>query len=151
MNPNLCFNVQIVNNGSSCLSPRISDQSSAIHSSSLHTDNKLLKNIEILIYFIFNMIEWDQSTWLTRRKVDRSIPQSVQTLTIDQPLFWALATLFEPPAFLFNKCILVFHVKNDYCALEKSCKWQSAIGNDQLKIALVHTQSNPKDCHFVTF
>ena len=36
MNPDVCFNPQIVNNGSSCISPRISDQSSSIHSNSLH-------------------------------------------------------------------------------------------------------------------
>ena len=33
------FQVQIVNNGSSCISPWISDQSSTIHSDSLHPDN----------------------------------------------------------------------------------------------------------------
>lgn len=37
--PDVCFNVQIVNNGSSCMSLRISDQSYAIHSELLHTDN----------------------------------------------------------------------------------------------------------------
>ena len=39
MNPDVCFNALIVINGSSCISPRISDQSSAIYSDSLHTDN----------------------------------------------------------------------------------------------------------------
>ena len=32
--PRCCFNARIVNNGSSCIPPRISDQSSAVH-----TDN----------------------------------------------------------------------------------------------------------------
>ena len=36
MNPNVCFNAQIVNNVSSCISPMISDQGSAIQSDSLH-------------------------------------------------------------------------------------------------------------------
>ena len=39
MNPYVCFNALIVINCSSCISPRISDQSSAIYSDSLHTDN----------------------------------------------------------------------------------------------------------------
>ena len=39
MNPNVCFNARIVNNVSSCISPRISDQRFAMHSDSLHTDN----------------------------------------------------------------------------------------------------------------
>ena len=39
MNPGVCFNAQIVNNSSSCISPRISGQSLAIHSLSLHTYN----------------------------------------------------------------------------------------------------------------
>ena len=39
MNPNVCFNARIVNNGCSCISPRISDQRFAMHSDSLHTDN----------------------------------------------------------------------------------------------------------------
>ena len=39
VNPDVCFNALIVINGSSCISPRISDQSSAIYSDSLHTDN----------------------------------------------------------------------------------------------------------------
>ena len=39
MNPDVCFNALIVINGSSCISSRISDQSSAIYSNSLHTDN----------------------------------------------------------------------------------------------------------------
>ena len=39
MNPNVCFNARIVNSGFSCISPRISDESSVIHSDSLHTDN----------------------------------------------------------------------------------------------------------------
>ena len=39
VNPDVCFNAWIVNNSSSCISPRISDQSSAIYSDSLHTDN----------------------------------------------------------------------------------------------------------------
>ena len=49
-------------NSSSCISPRISDQSSALHSNSLHTDNKVklkqLNSMEILIYFIFSMIKF---------------------------------------------------------------------------------------------
>ena len=36
----VCFNAWIVNNVSSCILTRISDQSSAIDSDSLHTDNK---------------------------------------------------------------------------------------------------------------
>ena len=40
MKPDVCFNGRIVNNGSCCIWPRISDQCSAIHSQSLHTDNK---------------------------------------------------------------------------------------------------------------
>ena len=39
MNPNVFFNARIVNNVSSCISPRISDQRFAMHSDSLHTDN----------------------------------------------------------------------------------------------------------------
>ena len=39
MNSNVCFNARIVNNVSSCISPRISDQRFAMHSDSLHTDN----------------------------------------------------------------------------------------------------------------
>ena len=39
MNPDVCFNALIVINGFSCISPRISDQSSAMHSDSLHPDN----------------------------------------------------------------------------------------------------------------
>ena len=38
MNRDVCFNALLVNNSSSCISPRISDQSSAIHSDLLHTD-----------------------------------------------------------------------------------------------------------------
>ena len=86
MNPNVCFNVRIVN-GSSCITPRISDLSSAIQSSSLHTDNKLLNSIEILFFLIFNKIECDQSTCPERHKVDRSTPQSVRALSVDRPLF----------------------------------------------------------------
>ena len=94
MNPNVCFNKQIVNNSSSCISPRISDQSSALHSNSLHTDNKLkqVNSIEIFIYFIFKMIKFDCSTWPAWQKVDWSTPQSVWTLYIDQLLkfFWQI-------------------------------------------------------------
>ena len=94
MNPNVCFNLQIVNNSSGCISPRISDQSSALHSNLLHTDNKLkqLNSMEILIYFIFNTIKFDRSQWLARRKVDWSTPQSVRTLSVDRPLkcFWQI-------------------------------------------------------------
>ena len=39
MNPNVRFNARIVNNGCSCISPRISDQRFAMHSDSPHTDN----------------------------------------------------------------------------------------------------------------
>ena len=86
--PNVCFNVQIVNNSSSCFSPRISDQSSSLHSNLLHTDNKLkqLNSMEILIYFIFNTIKFDRSPWLARRKVDWSTPKSGWTLSVDQLL-----------------------------------------------------------------
>ena len=39
MNPNFCFSARIVNNVSSCILPRISDQRFAMHSDSLHTYN----------------------------------------------------------------------------------------------------------------
>ena len=47
--PDVCFNARIVNNGSSCISLRISDQSSAIHRDSLDTELKQLNSMEILI------------------------------------------------------------------------------------------------------
>ena len=55
-----------------------------MHSHSLH-----LITIETTD-FIFNTIDWDQSTWPARRKVDWSTPQSVRTLSVDRPLFRAL-------------------------------------------------------------
>ena len=52
--------MQIVNNCFSCISPRISDQSSATHSDSLHTctDNTLkqLNSMEILIIIQYNQM-----------------------------------------------------------------------------------------------
>ena len=39
VNSDVCFNALIVINGSSCISPRILDQSSAIYSDLLHTNN----------------------------------------------------------------------------------------------------------------
>ena len=85
---------------SSCISPRISDDSSPIHSDSLHTclikQLKQLNSVEILIYFIFNMIQCRyRSTWLARWKVDRSTPQSDRTLSVDWPLFQALVTKLD--------------------------------------------------------
>ena len=77
------FQVQIVNNGSSCISPWISDQSSAIHSDSLHPDNNWNN-------WTARSDNYDRSTWPARQKVDWSTLQSVQTLSVDRPLFWAL-------------------------------------------------------------
>ena len=51
---------------------------------------KQLNGMEILIYFIFKTIKCDRSTWPARRKVDRSTPKSVRTLSVDRPLFRAL-------------------------------------------------------------
>ena len=62
-----------------------------------------LNSIEILIYFIFNTIECDRSTWLARWKVDRSTPQSVWTLSVDQPLFQALDHAGMPKWYEFSK------------------------------------------------
>ena len=39
----------------------------------------------------FNLLECDLSTWPARRKFDRSTSQSVQTLSVDRPLFRAPA------------------------------------------------------------
>ena len=59
----------------------------------IHSDLLQLKQLismEILIYFIFKTIKCDRSTWPARRKVDRSTPKSVRTLSVDRPLFRAL-------------------------------------------------------------
>lgn len=50
--------------------------------------------MEILVYFIFNTIKWDRSTWPARRKVDRSPSQSAWKLSVNQPLFQALVKPF---------------------------------------------------------
>ena len=60
MIPDVCFNARIVNKGSSCISPRNSDQSSAIHRNSLH--NETTEQHENYYFFFFNMIECDWST-----------------------------------------------------------------------------------------
>ena len=60
----------------------------------IHSDLLQLNSMEILIYFIFKTIKCDRSTWPARRKVDRSTPKSVRTLSVDRPLFRALKGSF---------------------------------------------------------
>ena len=64
-----------------------------IHSDLLQL--KQLNSMEISIYFIFKTIKCDRSTWPARRKVDRSTPNSVRTLSVDRPLFRALPTITD--------------------------------------------------------
>ena len=55
---------------------------------------KQLNSMEILIYFIFYTIGWVWSTWQARRKVDRSTPAAVRTLSVNHLLFYLLSKLF---------------------------------------------------------
>jgi len=49
------------------------------------------------IYYIFNRIKSDRSTWPARRKVDRSTPQSVQTLCVEG------AVILSPACYLLKQ------------------------------------------------
>ena len=79
-----------------------------IHSDLLQL--KQLNSMEILIYFILKTIKCDRSTWPARRKVDRSTPKSVRTLSVDRPWFRALVHcshyslngIFTPLRVIFN-------------------------------------------------
>ena len=80
MNPDVCFHARISNSVSSCISPRISDQSSTIHSISLHTDSKWN-----------NWLAW--KFWLFHFQYDRMWPMNMasehdqqdETLTCQLP------------------------------------------------------------------
>ena len=83
MNPDVCFNTWIVNNGYGCISPRISDQSSAIHSDFLDTDNNWNNWTSWKFWFIlFSM--WSND-WQDERLTSQ-LPQSVRTLSVDRAL-----------------------------------------------------------------
>ena len=60
--PDVCFNPPIVNNGSGCISPRISDQSSSIHSNSLHNDNSWNNWTAWKFYLSTTFLIWSKVT-----------------------------------------------------------------------------------------
>ena len=77
------FNARIVNNGSCCISPRISDQSSA------NDNTQRLATIETTEQhgnFNFFHFQNDQ-IWPFNSQISR-------TLSVDRPLFWALKRIF---------------------------------------------------------
>ena len=90
--------LELQNNGSSCISPKISDQSSEIHSASLHTQitNEQHGNFD-LFHFQYDRMWSVNMTGETKCDVDQSTPQSVQTLSVDRPLFRALFRKIEGP------------------------------------------------------
>jgi len=60
--PDVCFNAWIVNNGSSCISPRISDQSYTIHSDSLHADNNWTARKLLISFSVWSNVT-SQHNW----------------------------------------------------------------------------------------
>ena len=56
---------------------------------------KQLNSMEILIYFIVNTVECDRSTWLARRKVDRSSLLNETVGKLSEPCIKANLYFFE--------------------------------------------------------
>ena len=65
LTPMSVFNARIVNNGPCCISPRISDQSSANDNTQRLATTETTESMEILIYFIFKTIKCDYWSTLT--------------------------------------------------------------------------------------